>query len=159
MRPRGSQYVGPRRSRRRGKEGEGGHHAVRRLWAPAGLDAADPVGRQRAAPGQKLGILAGIDVIGDRGDLPAFAHPLAQPIHQRSFARSDRTADPDPRRIPVCLCGHERNSLVYWVSGAMEASSTATAAPPKEAESRAAASAAAVLTTGASAARMRWPSV
>src|SRR5580704_18086865 len=128
--------------------------ADRGVRTSAGLDAADPLGRQGAAAGQEFGILAGVDVVGDRGNLIPAAHPLAQPVHQRGLARSDRTADPEPQRI-----GHERNSLVYWVSCAIEASSTAKVALPNDVRSRVSAPLTAAAITGSSAARMRWPSV
>src|SRR6266700_1188274 len=87
-----------------------------RMRATASLDAADPLGRQRAALRQEFGILTGIDVVRNCGDLVSAAHLFAQPIHQRRLARSDRTADPDPQRITLWPLVHERKSLVYWVS-------------------------------------------
>src|SRR5690606_8224518 len=44
------------------------------------------------------GILAGIDVVGDRCDLVAIAQALAERERQRRLARSDRAADADPHR-------------------------------------------------------------
>src|SRR6516225_6457434 len=127
--------------------------------AAAGLDTADPFGRQCPAPDQKFGVLTGIDIVGDRRDLPMLAHPLAQPIHQRGLAGSDRAADPDPQRIALCLGYHDRKSLEYCVSCAIEARSTAIVAVPKQAGSRVTASATALPMMVASAARIRWPSV
>src|SRR5712671_1880550 len=124
------------------------------MRAAAGLDAANPLGRQGAAAREEFGVLAGVDVVGDGGDLVPTAHPFAQPIHQRRLARSDRTADPDPQRT-----AHERKSLVYWVSWAIDASSTANVAPPKLSGPRLNAAATAAPITGSSAATIRWPSV
>src|SRR4029077_8509586 len=93
------------------------------------------LGRQGAAFRQEFGILAGIDVVGYRGDLPAPAHPFAQPVHQCSLTRADRTAYPDAQRILRHLFRHERNSLEYWVSCAIEARSTAIVTAPKQAGS------------------------
>ena len=105
------------------------------MRAAAGLDAADPLGRQRAAPGQELGVLAGIDVVGDRDQLEAAAHALAQPVHQRRLARADRAADADAQRfrLPAVMSG---TASIYWVSCAIEARSAAKVAPPKSAGSR-----------------------
>src|SRR3546814_414769 len=40
--------------------------ADRRVRASAGLDAQYPLGRQRSRPGQEFGILARVDIVGDR---------------------------------------------------------------------------------------------
>src|ERR1051326_7057551 len=68
-----------------------------RMRAAAGLDAGDAIRRQRARAYQELGIPFGVDVVGDRGDVVTLAHRLAEQVHQRSLARSDRTADADPK--------------------------------------------------------------
>src|SRR5205814_4037575 len=133
--------------------------ADRGVWTAAGLDAADPVRRQRPASRQEFGVFARVDVIGDRDQLEAAAHSFAQPVHQRRFAGADRAADPDPQWIFRRPCAHERNSREYCVSCAIEARSTAKAAAPKSAGSRAFAAAAASAITGSSAAMMRCPSV
>src|SRR5205085_1948428 len=95
----------------------------------------------------------------DRDQLEPPAHSLAQPVHQRGLARADRTADADPQRVLLRLRGHERNSLEYCVSCAIEARSRAKVAAPKSAGSPAIAASVARATTGSSAARMRCPSV
>src|SRR5207302_9744724 len=110
----------------------------------AGLDATDPLGRQSAAPGQELGVLAGIDVVGDRDQLETAAHRFAQPVHQRRLAGADRPADADAQRVSA----HERKSREYCVSCAIERRSAAKVAPPKSAGSRLIAAAAAAPTTG-----------
>ena len=76
--------------------------ADRGVRAAAGLDAADALRRQRAAAGEEFGVLAGVDVVGDRDDLEAVAHALAQTIHQRGLARTDRPADADAQRPAIC---------------------------------------------------------
>ncbi len=106
------------------------------MRAASGLDSADALRRQRAAPGQELGILPGIDVVGDRHQLEAAAHFLAEPVHQRGLARADRSADADAQRVRAPIVAHERNSREYCVSCAIEARSAAKVAPPKSAGSR-----------------------
>src|SRR5205085_677783 len=59
--------------------------ADRGVGATAGLDPADPLGRQCAAAGEEFGILAGVDVVGDRRNLVLAAHPFAQPVQQRGL--------------------------------------------------------------------------
>src|SRR5215469_12017058 len=93
--------------------------ADRGMRTAAGLDTADPFGRQRAAAAQTLRILPGIDVIGDRGDLVVPAHALAQPVYQRSLARPYWTSDAYPQRVAIRLLTHDRKSLVYCVSCAI----------------------------------------
>ena len=68
------------------------------MRAAAGLDPDDPLQRQRLGAHQELGVLAGVDVVGDRRDRPAVAHPLAELVHQRGLAGADRPADADPQR-------------------------------------------------------------
>ena len=91
------------------------------MRAAAGLDADDALRRQRAGAGQELGILLGVDVVGDDGDVVAVAHVLAEAIDQRRLAGADRPADADAKRS-VGGGVHERNSLVYWVSCAWSTS-------------------------------------
>jgi hypothetical protein len=80
--------------------------------AAAGLDTHDALGRQSAGAGEELGVLLGVDVVGDRRDLVAVAHVLAQAIHQRGLAGADRATDADAERS----IAHDLNSLVYCVS-------------------------------------------
>jgi len=68
------------------------------MRAAAGLDAGDAIGRQRPRAHQKFGVPFGVDVVGDRGDVVAIAHRLAEQIHQRGFSRSDGTTDADAKR-------------------------------------------------------------
>ncbi len=78
--------------------------ADRGMRAAAGLDAADALGRQGAAPGQEFGVLAGVDVVGDRGDLETAAHrlctanPSARSCPSRPVRRSRPAADRALRR-------------------------------------------------------------
>src|SRR5271165_4474735 len=61
-----------------------------------------------------FGVPLGIDVVGDGCDLVALAQLLAQRIHERRLARSDRPAHPHPQW--TMWIGHDRNNRVYWVS-------------------------------------------
>ncbi len=72
--------------------------------------------------------------------LVAIAHRLAERVHQGGLARAHRATDADAKRA-VGGIGHERNSLVYWVSWAMAQRSIIGAAVPRS--SREAASTAA----------------
>src|ERR1700721_76684 len=42
---------------------------------------------------QNAGVLLGVDVVGDRGDVEFAAQPLAELLHQRGLARADRATD------------------------------------------------------------------
>jgi hypothetical protein len=59
----------------------------------SGLHAANSLGRQRLTANQKLSIFTGVDVVRDHRDVEPVAQALAQAIHQRGLARSDRAAD------------------------------------------------------------------
>ena len=133
-----------------GGEIDRGVLADRRVRTAPGLDAADPLRRQRSTAGQEFGVLAGIDDVRDGGDLVAAPHLFAQPIHQRGFARADWAANPETQ-----WTAHDRKSLVYCVSCAIDASSTAKVALPKQSGSRVNAAADAEPIAGSSAARMR----
>ena len=85
------------------------------MRAATGLDPDDALGRQGAGTGQELGILAGVDVIGDDGNGVTVAHGLAERVGERGLAGADRPADADPQRA-MGGCVHERNNLVCWVS-------------------------------------------
>ncbi len=65
------------------------------MRATAGFHAHDAVGRQGRVFDQELGVLAGIDVVGDYGDLVLVAHVFAQGFDQGRFAGTDRAADAD----------------------------------------------------------------
>ena len=112
-----------------GGEVDRGVLADRGVRAAAGLDAEDAFGRERAGAGQELGVLLGVDVVGDRGDVVVVAEALAERIHQRGLAGADGAADADAEG--TVWGDHERNSLVYWVSCFMEAMSARSAAPPR----------------------------
>ena len=87
--------------------------ADRGMRATAGLDAEDPLRRKRAGLDQNAGVLLGVDVVGDGGDIELVAQALAKLLHERRLAGADRAADADAKRL---LAGHDRNSLEYCVS-------------------------------------------
>jgi hypothetical protein len=72
--------------------------ADRRVRAAARLDPDDTLGQQRARSRQELGVLLGVDVVGNYRELEPLAHPLAQAVDQRRLAGTDRTADADTQR-------------------------------------------------------------
>ncbi len=63
--------------------------------AAAGLDALDAFGGQRLHAGQRLGVLGGVDVVGDDAERIFVAHRLAEFGGQRRLAGADRPADAD----------------------------------------------------------------
>ena len=65
------------------------------MGAAAGLDPHDAVERQGFGAGQDLGILLGVDVVGDGRDLVPVAQAPAELLHQCCLARAHRAADPD----------------------------------------------------------------
>ena len=83
------------------------------MRAPASLDAEDPLRRKRARLDQNAGVLLGVDVVGDGGDLELVAQALAKLLHEGRLAGTDRTTDADAKGL---LAGHDRNSLEYCVS-------------------------------------------
>ena len=80
----------------------------------AGLDADDPLRRKRPGLDQNAGVLLGVDVVGDGGDVELVAQALAKLLHERRLAGTDRAADADAQRL--LAHGHDRNSLEYCVS-------------------------------------------
>jgi hypothetical protein len=69
--------------------------ADRGVRAPPGLDPDDAVGGERVPPDEELGVLAGVDVVGDDGHLDPVAEPEAQGLDQGGLPRADRAADAD----------------------------------------------------------------
>ena len=95
--------------------------------------------RQRAGAGQELGVLAGVDVVGDGGDVVAVAQALAERVHQRRLAGADRAADADAKRAVrrddgrhggrIARSGSEQPRILGLVL-VMLAMSAGEAAPP-----------------------------
>jgi hypothetical protein len=65
------------------------------MRAASGFDADDTIRGQGLHAHQGLGILLGIDVVGDDGDRETLPHRLAELFRQRRLAGADRPADPD----------------------------------------------------------------
>ena len=73
----------------------------RRGWRCAGSSRSPPprsARRQHALTEQRLGVLPGVDVVGDHRRLVAARQGAAQRRHQRRLAGADRTADAHPQR-------------------------------------------------------------
>ena len=81
--------------------------ADRRVRAAAGLDADDALLGEGAAAHQELGVLLGVDVVGDDGDVEPIAQLLAQRIDQRGLARADGAGDADAKGLRP---RHDRNN-------------------------------------------------
>jgi hypothetical protein len=67
--------------------------ADRRVRAAAGFDADDAFRRQRRVLDQKLGILGGVDVVGDHRHVDLIAQGLAEGQGQGGLAGTDGAAD------------------------------------------------------------------
>ncbi len=72
------------------------------MRAAAGFDADDALGRQRRVIDQELGILGGVDVVGDDGHVDLLAQGLAQGQRQGGLAGTDGAAD----AYSQCLFAH-----------------------------------------------------
>src|SRR5262249_35768686 len=110
----------------------------------AGLDAHYALRGQRLRARQNELVFLRVDVVRDDVNVVVVPQPLAQRFNKRRFARADRAADPDAQRAVMSCArarlgvwagnkGHERNSLVYCVSCAMEGRSPRNAADPRSA--------------------------
>jgi len=64
----------------------------------AGLDTGDTLRHERAGAHKIVRVPARIDVVGDRCDVVAIAQPLAEQIHQRGLAGTNRAANADAQR-------------------------------------------------------------
>jgi hypothetical protein len=64
----------------------------------AGLDAEDAVGGKGFVADEELGILAGVDVIGDDGQGAGVAKPLAKAEDEHGLAGADGAADAETKR-------------------------------------------------------------
>src|SRR5262245_51127438 len=99
------------------------------------LDAHDPLGGEGVGPGENELVLLGVDVVGDDVQVVGFSQAPAQGLDQGGLARADRPTDPHAqgpaRRLRENGDGHDRNSLVYWASWAIEERSTMKPADPR----------------------------
>src|SRR5690606_6072848 len=127
--------------------------ADRRMRAAARLHPLDALGRQGPRAGQDELVLLGVDVVRHDDQVVALPHRLAEHLDQGRLAGADGAADADAERA----MGHERNSLVYWVSWSIEQRSSIGVAVPRSSGSAAIAAAAVSATTGSSAAWTRSP--
>ena len=80
-----------------------------------GFNPTDARRLQRTSAGEELGILLGVDVVGDHRQLQLIAQSTAERLHQRGFAGAHRTGDPQAQ-----LAAHQlRNNREYssaWAS-------------------------------------------
>ena len=81
------------------------------MRAAAGLDRADPLGRQRVVAHQELGILLREDIVRDDAQLIAIAQPAAQRQQQRGLAAAHRPADADGERAAAVIAALRRRPL------------------------------------------------
>ncbi len=93
--------------------------------AAAGLDADDAVRGEGFVADEKLGVLAGIDVIGNHRHGQGIAQPLAEPQDQHRLSGADGAADAETQRA------HEMKSLSYAVSWRMLAISRSGLKQPR----------------------------
>ena len=89
------------------------------MRAAAGLHAHDALGLQRAAYGQQALVFLGVDVVGDRDEVVALAHGLAEHLQQGGLARTHGSAGAHAQRgeffgaMGDVVQGHDRNSREY----------------------------------------------
>ena len=72
--------------------------ADRGVRAAAGLHRPDPRRVEHAGPAQEVGVLGGVDVVGDHAQAQLTGEGPAQRRDQGGLARPDRPADADPQR-------------------------------------------------------------
>ena len=77
--------------------------ADRGVRAAAGFHADDAVGRQHALAQQKLGVFAGVDVVGDDGERDLVLEPLAQAENAHRFSGTYRAAHTEAERTSGCV--------------------------------------------------------
>ena len=82
-----------------------------RMRAATGLDGADPLGRQRLVPGQKLRILLGKDVVGHDAQLVPIAQMAAEREQQRRLAAADGTANAHGVRPGLVIASFRAGAL------------------------------------------------
>src|SRR5258708_39028585 len=97
---------------------------------PACLNTHDAVGTERPRPSQEFGVLLGVDVIGNGGNVIALGEQFAQPLGECGFSGADRAAD----SYAQGSC-HDLNNLVYCVSCRKELNSNIGAAVPRSCKS------------------------
>ena len=141
---------------RDGGEVDRGVLADRGVRAAAGLDALDALRRRaRRSRVRNCAILARVDVVRDDGEL------VARRAARRRASRRARSCPSRPgrrcRREAGRVVGHERNSLVYWVSCCMEQDLRRRACGAEVVERGGGAAAAPRRGPASSAATTRWP--
>ena len=133
-----------------GGEVDRGVFADRGVRATAGLDADDPIRRQDLHPHQRLGVLLGVDIVGDHADGMGCAEPFGEGGRERRLAGADGAANPDTQGAVGAF--HVRNILVGRVSWCIAAMSVRKAVAESRSRSPLAVSAA---TAGMRAVRRR----
>ena len=74
--------------------------ADRGVRTSAGLHRGDPLVGQHGVTAQEVGVLGGVDVVGQHGQRQPVAQLPAQRGDERRLAGADRTADADAQRLP-----------------------------------------------------------
>src|SRR5690606_35744345 len=95
-----------------------------RMRAATRFHAHDALGGERFVAHEELGILLGVDVVGDYRELEVIAQCLAEGQRERRLARADRASDAYPQWLLVDhvdvsgidVRDQERNSRVYCAS-------------------------------------------
>src|SRR6516165_3896303 len=151
-------------------EVHGGVLPNRRMRTAARLDAHNALRGQRLRACENELVFPRVNVVGNHVNVVVVPEPLAERFNKRRFAGANRTPDPNAQRA-VMTCTytglgiwvgnncHERNSLVYCVSCAIEARSTMNAADPRSSIVAFLASVLAASTVSSSSAMASCPSV
>src|SRR5690606_33159798 len=73
--------------------------------AAAGLDGGDALLVEDARPAQEVGVLGGVDVVGDHAELERRAEGPAERGHQGRLAAADGAAHAEPERSAAAVGG------------------------------------------------------
>lgn len=88
--------------------------ADRGVRTATGLHGRYPILRQHGVCAQEVGVLGGVDVVGEYRQRQLVAQLSAQRGHQSGLPRANRAADADAQRLPGCRIRFGR-STVRWL--------------------------------------------
>ena len=67
------------------------------MGTASSFDTANAPGLQRSSAGQELGVLLGIDVVGDHRQLQSVTQATTERLHESRLPRADRTGHTHPQ--------------------------------------------------------------
>ena len=98
---------------RHGFEVDRGILADRRVWTAAGLHADDAIGCERLVAHEELRVFFGVDIVGDDGELVAFAQCATERERERRLAGATGPPMPTRRGPPLFALPFTGISLLY----------------------------------------------